>query len=341
MDNIKKIIFIRRDNIGDLVCTTPAIRAIRLKYPRAKIGVFVNSYNADVLRDNPDVDEIYAYEKFKHSGGKNRVRVWLNSLKVIRRVRAGKYDAAVGCGSYSPTLARYTFLTGAKLRIGYVPEDKSQKFYNHPLIEHRDPMHEVEATMGLLEPLGIEGPIPSLCVRPSGELKESLYINLRKNGLEEREKIVIFHISSRRPENRWPKEMFMELGDRIHEKKGLRVLLLWSPGKVDNPLHPGDDSKAEWIIYSMKKRPLFLRTESLKELIAAMALGDLTVCCDGGAMHIAAGLGKPILTIWGSTDKRRWAPWGVPNIILQKGDDAASIDAASAFSALKELLPGL
>lgn len=54
-----KILFIRRDNIGDLICTTPAIHTVRKEYPDAKIGILVNSYNADAIINNPDIDEIY------------------------------------------------------------------------------------------------------------------------------------------------------------------------------------------------------------------------------------------------------------------------------------------
>ncbi len=337
----KSIIFIRRDNIGDLVCTTPAIRAVRLKFPKARIGIFVNSYNADVVRSSPDIDEVYVYDKIKHSAGRSRLTVLFRSLKVIRRIRSERFDVAIGCGSYSSTLARYTYLTGAKLRIGYVQEGRPANFYNNPVIEPKSVIHEVEATMDLLKPLGVEGPPPALRIRPNAEQKKTIYRGLLKAGLKEAEKIVIFHISSRRPENRWPRENFRDLADRVQEKRGLRVLLLWSPGHADNPLHPGDDATAEWIISSMKKKPLVYRTETLKDLIAAMSIGHSVVCCDGGAMHIAAALGKPILTIWGSTDRRRWAPWGVPNTILQSGDNAALIDTGTALAAFNKLLPGL
>ncbi|MDP3112552.1 MAG: glycosyltransferase family 9 protein, partial [Thermodesulfovibrionales bacterium] len=116
---VKKILFIRRDNIGDLVCTTPAIHAVRNQYPNAKIGILVNTYNVDAIRNNPDINEIYTYEKAKHAPEKNKISVWLNNLKVLRKIRKEKYDVAIGCGSYSPRLARYTFITGAKKRIGY------------------------------------------------------------------------------------------------------------------------------------------------------------------------------------------------------------------------------
>ena len=61
-----KILVIRRDNIGDLVCTTPLLAALRRAKPGAWIGALVNSYNAPVLERNPDVDAVIPYRKLKH-----------------------------------------------------------------------------------------------------------------------------------------------------------------------------------------------------------------------------------------------------------------------------------
>jgi hypothetical protein len=64
--NPEKILVIRRDNIGDLVCTTPLIHALRTRFPKARLDLLVNSYNAPLLVGHPDVDHLYVYTKAKH-----------------------------------------------------------------------------------------------------------------------------------------------------------------------------------------------------------------------------------------------------------------------------------
>ncbi|MBI5888734.1 MAG: glycosyltransferase family 9 protein [Deltaproteobacteria bacterium] len=344
---MNKILFIRRDNIGDLVCTTPAIRAVRLKFPQARIAVLVNSYNAGAVADNPDIDEVYVYEKEKHALSKGRLRVFMENLGVIRRIRKERFDAVVGCGyGYSARVARFACLTGAGHRAGFVSGKKpmSRFLYNLRAEEPQEAIHEVEAVMRLVALLGVSGPAPPLCVRPSeGEVKKVIShlkgLNpLRGQGYAGKAGLVVFHISSRKPKNRWPKESFRELGGMIQKATGAEILLLWSPGSFGNVLHPGDDEAAEWMSLSMDKRPFTFRTKSLAELIAAMSLASSVVCCDGGAMHIAAGLGKPIVTVWGTTERKRWAPWGVPHVILQKEDGLASaVNAKEAFDAFMDL----
>jgi len=56
-----KILVVRRDNIGDLVCTTPLLHGLRKKYPEAYIAVLASSYNVQVLDRNPDVDEVFVF----------------------------------------------------------------------------------------------------------------------------------------------------------------------------------------------------------------------------------------------------------------------------------------
>ncbi|HXI10662.1 MAG TPA: glycosyltransferase family 9 protein, partial [Thermodesulfobacteriota bacterium] len=214
----------------------------------------------------------------------------------------------------------------------------SRLFYNAPVPEPSEPIHEVEAMMRLVAPLGVTGPPPPMSVTPSEAEVEKALQYLRRVGLKETDRVVAMQISSRKPQNRWPRERFRELADKLQEKPGLRVLLLWAPGSETNALHPGDDEKADWLISSMAKKPLVYRTGTLAELIAAMSLAETVVTPDGGAMHIAAALSKPVLTIWGSTDIRRWAPWGVPHIILRNDTgQAGSISSEEAFEAFTKL----
>jgi ADP-heptose:LPS heptosyltransferase len=80
------------------------------------------------------------------------------------------------------------------------------------------------------------------------------------------------------------------------------------------------------------------RTERLAELIGALAACDLVICPDGGAMHVAAALGKPAVALFGDSSPARWRPWGVPSRVLQPPShevaDLAVADVAAAAAAL-------
>lgn len=311
-----KILFIRRDNIGDLICTTPAIHAAREKYPDAKIGVLVNSYNADVIADNPDINEFYIYEKAKHAVGKGKLYVWLDNLKVFHRIRKERYDVAIACGSYSPTLAKYAFLTGAGLKIGYGKKDALNLFLNKPVSPLSGTAHEVIRVFNLLAPLGIRGEPGRLILVPdSRELKK--FEDYRKVTLKDSGKpLIAIAISARIRANKWSAEKFIALIDQILIQNSSRVLLLWAPGSVSNLTFPGDDETAERIISQFEGRIAAYPTGSLKSLIAAIACSDIVITLDTGSLHMAAAMDKDTITLMTKEKALRWYPWKTRNIVL-------------------------
>jgi ADP-heptose:LPS heptosyltransferase len=95
-------------------------------------------------------------------------------------------------------------------------------------------------------------------------------------------------------------------------------MLLWAPGAKDNPRHPGDDAAAAEILRTAKGVNVIpVETPDLKTLIAALSLADRVICPDGGAMHLAAALGKPVVALFGDSPVERWRPWGVPYRVVQ------------------------
>jgi ADP-heptose:LPS heptosyltransferase len=104
-------------------------------------------------------------------------------------------------------------------------------------------------------------------------------------------------------------------------------------------MHPGDDEKAARILAQLQGRSIYpCPTKSITELIAAISLVDQVICSDGGAMHVAAALGKPILCFFGPTPVKEWHPWGVPYIVLQPpSKEVQSISVDEALKAYGQL----
>ncbi len=314
--NIKKILFIRRDNIGDLICTTPAIRAVRRKYPDAKIGILVHTYNADIIRNNPDINEIYVYQKAKHIPEKHKFSVWLDNLKVIKKIRKEKYDAAVGCGSYSPGVAKYTFLSGAKIRIGHYKKDARNFFYSRPVVEPLKDAHEVLRTFNLLSPLGITGQPGELILIPDGsEIKK---IEAVKNHFDNDAKkpFLAVVISARIKKNKWTIEKFISLIKSLLMQNAAHILLLWAPGSKNSATFPGDDKSAHQIIGFFDNDILPYPTPTLRSLIAAISLSDIVLTLDTGSLHMSAAVKKPTIALMTNAKASRWYPWKTKSIVI-------------------------
>ena len=191
------------------------------------------------------------------------------------------------------------------------------------------------AKLGLT--IGIEGPPPALRLVPASAAIAQLRSQL---GDAAQGSPIGIHISARKISQRWPVDRFAALLRALRKTGQRQFLLFWSPGAAGNPLHPGDDDAAQRLLAELGDFPLApVRTENLETLIAGLALCDKLICSDGGAMHLAAALGKPIVCLFGDSDAARWRPWGVPYELLQKDSrevtDIGVDEVADALSRLQ------
>jgi ADP-heptose:LPS heptosyltransferase len=296
----RRILVIRRDNIGDLLCTTPLLAALRQRFPAAWIGALVNSYTAPVLAGNAAVDEVFVYEKGKHLDSVvGRALALARRAALIARLRRQRIDVALLPASGKQRSAeRFARLSGARriLRADDLPAAGP---------------HEVESAFRCAQALGIAGPPPAMTLAVAAT---ALPAALPPGDGP----LIGLHISARKPPQRWPIERYAELARRLHDSTAARFLLFWAPGAPDDIKHPGDDDKAAALLAQLAGLPVqAMPTHQLGELIAGLSLCERVICSDGGAMHIAAALGKPIVCFFGNSGAEQWHPWAVPYQLLQ------------------------
>ncbi len=340
--NLKKIIVIRRDNIGDLICTTPLFSALRARFPDARIDALVNSYNRPVLARNPDIDHVYAYTKAKHrEHGESVLGIYGRRIRLMLGLRAQGYDCVVlaNDGDTKRTLKLARWIAPRQV-IGYgVPGEAIDRRLDTPLTVDPRHKHAVEIAFALLAPLGIAGTPPAMKLVPDPAILQRVRSLLEAKARRGDGPSIAIHVSARKVPQRWPTERFIALMQELHARCHARFVLLWAPGSSDNPMHPGDDDKADEIVAATAALPVLAhRTEHLDELIGGIAACDAMICSDGGAMHVGAALGKPIVCFFGNSDAARWRPWGVPYQLLQPPSlDVNDISVAEALVAYEQL----
>ena len=318
--DLQRILVIRRDNIGDLICTTPLLQALRHRYPQAWIGVLANQYNAPVLQGHPAVDEVLAYQKAKHRApGVSRWSVWWATARLLGHLRVKGIDLTIVASSGGERFAR---LVGARRTIADKPAGH----------------HEVENCMALLAPLGITDNPGRVSIHADADTRDRMAQRL-PSGFQR--PVLGVHLSARKPSQRWPEDRFIAVIQHLLAA-GLvgHVLLFWAPGDDHDPRHPGDDRKAQRVVAALGGLPVTaMPTAALPELIGGLDLCDLVLCADGGAMHVAAGLGKPIVCLFGDSGAAQWRPWGVPHELLQpQTRDVQDISVAAVVAASRRLL---
>jgi ADP-heptose:LPS heptosyltransferase len=334
---------VRRDNIGDLVCTTPLIRALRQRYPHARICALVNSYNAPVLQNNPDLDQVYAYTKLKHRvDGSSAWRILWKRILTMMSLRRQRFDYAFFAGlRFLPRGARLARAIRPKHVIGFTEHGHGSRAIDMAVpYELPRPMHEVENVFRLLEHLDIHGEPPDMRVVPDASEVQRILARIGTQGGPSARFRIGVHISARKPSNRWSSDRFVRLIKELHSRHDADFMLFWSPGAEDHPQHPGDDAMSAQVMANTQGVSLLpCATHRLEELIAGLSCCDVVVCSDGGALHIAAALGKPILCFFGDSDRTRWYPWKVPHVLLQPASrSVGDITVDEALRGFEQLL---
>lgn len=335
-----KILIVRRDNIGDLICTLPLIASIRKLHPAARIDLLVNSYCAPVVVNNPDVDHVYIYTKAKHKeADESTFAVHWRRLCLTLKLRVLRYDWLVLANvGYLPRPLRWARQVGSKRVVGFVDVAHAgqDKILTDPiLLDRREVRHEVEYLMQLLLPFGDVAEIPAATITPEPDALAAARRLLRP--MDGRKPLIGINISARLPSQQWPAERFIEL---IHQlQTGARFVLFWAPGSQNNARHPGDDEKAAEILNASGAVDITpYPTKSLNQLIAGISVTDMLVTADGGALHVGAACNKPIVALFGDSDAKQWYPWRVPHIILQPDSrDVRSITAQQVNVAVRTL----
>lgn len=335
-----RILIVRRDNIGDLICTLPLIASIRKTHPDARIDLLVNSYCAPVVANNPDVDHVYIYTKAKHKeAGETAFAIYLKRFWLTLKLRSLRYDWVVLANvGYLPRPLRWAKQIGARRVIGFVDAanlGKDKTLTNPILLDRSAIKHEVEYLMQLLKPLGHVDTIPVARINPEADLLQNARHVLLNNPAHK--PLIGINISARLPSQQWPAQRFIELIQQL--STNYATALFWAPGSQTNVGHPGDDEKAAEIINACAGLPLTpYPTQSLGQLIAGIACTDLLITADGGALHIGAACNKPIVALFGDSESRQWYPWAVPHIILHPASrDVRSITANEVADACAKL----
>jgi lipopolysaccharide heptosyltransferase II len=312
---IRRILLVRVDMIGDLVLTTPAIRALRLAYPDATIDVLAMRASAGVLDGDPDINRILTCDVNAWMAPANwlRAETWREIGAFLRETRSPRYDLAISvCGDIGSVLTR---LTGARRRIGYAGEAYPH-FMTDPAPGKRyvTPQHEVRYVLDLARAAGgkveqVEAR-PTLFVKPDAQATISQVLREQRERTGARGPIVAIHPGARNgTAKRWPMRHYAELGDRLVAELDALVVVTGAPNEL---------ALSHEIMWRMTA-PAFDLTgkTSLQELVALMAESDLVITGDSGPMHIACAVETPTVALHGPTDPAQSGPTGDLALILR------------------------
>ena len=313
-DRALKILLVRPRLIGDVLLTTPVIRAMRRRFPDAELVYLVEAHAAPIVTANPHLSETIV---IKHRRGVRRI---LEDVTLAARLRARRFDVAVDMhgGSRSGWL---TFATGAPLRVGYDVSGRTW-MYTHRIARPRGyaPRHSVLSMWDLAAVVDRsfgEPPTPDrdrleMPVTPAAAARVAA--RLEQLGVTAADEIVVMHTAAGNEFRRWPESAFAAVARALTANRRRVVLVVGS--RQDARTIESIVAHAQPADAVAAGRVIAAPGWPLEDLRAAMDRAALFVGGDSGPMHIAAASDVPIVAIFGPTLPVHWAPWRPPHLPL-------------------------
>jgi predicted lipopolysaccharide heptosyltransferase III len=300
-----RILLVRLRQIGDVVFTTPAIHALRHRFPNAHLTYVVEPQAAPVVSHNPHLDEIVIASRARG------IRGLLDDVVLGRRLRRRHYDLAIDFHG-GPRASLLTWLSGAPTRIGYQVIGRSW-MYTHQVARPRRlrPRHSVENQWDLLTPLDIS--LPDRAAFPvemplDPAAAASVDARLAAAGVTPSDRLVVVHVSAGNPFRRWPHDHFVTLVAALAlDTPATRVVVTAGPSERDAAGQVIAAARAA--LGQAAARVLSCGEFSLAEVRALIDRAALFVGGDSGPLHIAAASEVPIVALFGPTLPIRSVPW--------------------------------
>jgi heptosyltransferase-3 len=305
LDGARRVLVIRHRAAGDLLLTTPALRALHAALPGARVDVLVARGLGSLLEGNPDVSRAIEFDR----------RSLRSQATLYLRLARGGYDAVLDLVS-NPRSAWMAALTRARLRAGY---DIPGRAWAYTVKVPRErvgpggpvPRYAPEASLDLLRALGVADRGLDLTLRVTPRADRVVESWLRAQGIESRTPLVACLPAGSWPSKTWLPERFAGVMDSL-SAEGV-VIWLWGPGEREL----AESCRARMRGPSRLAPPL-----GWQELAALVRRCAVWVGNDSGPKHVAVALGVPTVTVFGPTHPGTWHPPAGPHLLVE----AAGLD---------------
>lgn len=307
----RRVLCVRLDALGDILMTTPAIRAIAESAPGRHITLLTSPSGAAIASLVPEIDDVIVYEApwMKATASLTDSR---NEQAMIERLRSGRFDAAVIFTVYSQNplpAALLCFLGDIPLRLAHCRENPYQLLTDW--VPEPEPgtfvRHEVQRQLDLVKAVGCSTTDPrmSLLVEPTALRR--VRRTLQRAGIDPGGRFVVIHPGASAPSRRYPASLFAEAARLLALQLDCQLVLTGSRGEA---------GLVEEIRSSIGVPAVSLAGRlTLPELVALVDLAPLLVSNNTGPVHIASAVGTPVVDLYALTNPQH-TPWLVPSRVL-------------------------
>ena len=313
-ETARRVLAVRLDNLGDVLVTSPALRAIKQSLPTAEVTLLASPVGAQVGRLHPDLAGVIVAEVPWVDPWRRLPRDSARERRLTDTLREDAFDAAIIFTSFrqSPLPAAYLcYLADIPLRLGATTDGAGSLLTTR----HRPPeqlCHEVERGLDLVAAVGLTGEDDRLVLAIPDAAHDAA-----RRWLAETEPtdgpLVAIHPGCTMPARTYPWEGYAAIADRLVADLGATIILTGDTGERELL----ERVAARVAPASRRATRVCAGTLPFPAFCALIAAADLVVTNNTGPMHIAAAVGTPVVALFALTNPpEQWGPWRVPHRLL-------------------------
>ncbi|MDH4222568.1 MAG: glycosyltransferase family 9 protein, partial [candidate division Zixibacteria bacterium] len=317
LDNVNRILVISLHKIGDVLFTTPTIRALKEKYPKAKLTVWVKSRGRAVLENNPHIDEILVFDNVSTARGFENINHFdiVGRLKFVSELRIRKFDLVVDLiGTFATNI--FSFLSGAPLRFGF--DNHGFGFLLTRITPVAKGKHLKQNYLDVIRTIGIIPKNDNLEIKLSCSEEKIAEKFVADHNLSCNDFLVGIHPGAGWSTKRWPPAYFGQLANLLVKEADAKVILF---GNKD------EEKLLKEILQEMEIQPIILFGKSdLREMAAIISKCHLFLGNDTGPTYIAEALKVPVGVFFGPTNPIYSAPQETKHVVIRKIIQCSPVD---------------
>lgn len=317
--DVKRILCVRLDRLGDILMTTPAIHALRMSVPGRHITLLTSSVGAQAASFLSDVDDVIAYDAPWH--GLSPASAPSIDLAMQRTLEGGRFDAAAIFTVYSQSAlpaALLCYLAGIPRRLAHCRENPYGLLTDWvcETEPHSGVRHEVARQLALVAKVGAACADTRMRLAVSAEARRALSPQLAARGIAPQGPWFVIHPGASAASRRYPAERFGEVATRLACTTSWPIVLTGS----------ADEAQLVREVIEAADPSVRTRLHDLSGLLnmgAFAALIERTavlVTNNSGPVHLASALGTPVVDLYALTNPQH-TPWQTPQRVLFRDVD--------------------
>ncbi len=333
-EEIKNILIIRDDHLGDLICSLPTVMAVRRHFPESKLTILVSEPCVEIVKNHPGVDHVLVRKKKKSGRFRNIENLW-ERIKLLSSIRQRKFDLLIALRCrFCARHALVAMFSGARHRLGHKSPKRRHFILNWAFNlwprNFSSEKHEIERTHDIVKEIGI--PLKEVCfdiqISEENERFVSKFLEAR-NILPERP-IICYHASASKPKKQWSLPKMASLVNLVHNRyPEIANVITYDPENREHGVFLEQISNRN-IVPFMSKR--------FMQLAALYARSKIVVSLDGAPMHLSAALGIPTIGIFATHETFYWAPWGEKNVSIPGESHLVNLSPEEVFEKLDYMI---